>query len=205
MLPLVALAALILVPSSALADGDPASDVLLASTLYTPVGQKISPPVQQQLQRTIIEADAAGLRVRVALILDRTDLGAVPQLFGHPAKYVRLLAAELYYAWKDTVIAVQPSGIGVQNIKPLAPAQTLADSIHVAQPATADALARAADTAIRKLAAQKGLKLGASAPASSSGQRSTTPYVVGAVVIAILAVALAVQLNRRMKRARRRG
>jgi hypothetical protein len=205
---LVALAALTLVPSSSLADGDPASDVLLASTIYTPVAQKISPPVLQQLQRTLVQADAAGFRVRVALILDRTDLGAVPQLYGHPAKYVKLLAAELYYAWKDTVIAVQPSGIGVQNIEPLAPAQKLADSIHVARPATADALAGAADTAIRRLAAQKGVRLDASGGSSSGasagrGHRSTTPYVIGALVIAILAVALAVQLNRRMKRARR--
>jgi hypothetical protein len=34
-------------------------------------------------------------------------------------------------------------------------------------------------------------------------QRSTTPYVIGAVVIAILAIALTVQLIARMKRARR--
>ena len=33
--------------------------------------------------------------------------------------------------------------------------------------------------------------------------RSTTPYVLGAVVIAILAIALTVQLVRRTKRARR--
>jgi hypothetical protein len=37
----------------------------------------------------------------------------------------------------------------------------------------------------------------------SSRHRSTTPYVLGAVVIAILAFALTVQLIRRMKRARR--
>ena len=40
--------------------------------------------------------------------------------------------------------------------------------------------------------------------AQSTPHRSTTPYVLGAVVIAILAIALTVQLIRRMRRARRR-
>ena len=131
---LVALAAVAAVPASALADGDPASDVLIQSTLYTPVAQTISPPVLQQLQRTIEQANAGGFHVRVALILDRSDLGAVPQLFGHPASYVKLLSAELFYVWKGAVIAVQPAGVGVANIKPLAPAQAAADTIKAAWP-----------------------------------------------------------------------
>jgi hypothetical protein len=36
-----------------------------------------------------------------------------------------------------------------------------------------------------------------------AGHRSTTPYVLGAIVIAILAIALTVQLTRSMRRARR--
>jgi hypothetical protein len=38
---------------------------------------------------------------------------------------------------------------------------------------------------------------------AGAGHRSTTPYVLGAIVIAILAIALTVQLIRRTKRARR--
>jgi hypothetical protein len=48
-----------------------------------------------------------------------------------------------------------------------------------------------------------GLVAATNATHDGSG-RSTTPYVLGAVVIAVLSVALAVQLNRRMKRDRRR-
>ncbi len=92
--------------------------------------------------------------MRVALILDRTDLGAVPQLFGHPVQYVKLLSSELYYSWKGALVAVQPAGVGVQNIKPLAPAQALADTIRIESPATADGLALAANETIRKLAGQ---------------------------------------------------
>jgi hypothetical protein len=203
LLPLVALAALTLVPSSSLADGDPASDVLLANSLYTPVSQTISPPVLEQLQSTMTQADAGGFKVRVALILDRTDLGAVPQLFGHPAKYVKLLASELFYAWKGTVIAVQPSGIGVQNIEPLAPAQALVDSIDVASPASADGLAQAAGTAIRKLAGEEsGVQFESSAPGGGdSSSTFTTWRIVGGVlvVVALLASAGLVVFRRRRR------
>jgi hypothetical protein len=203
LLPLVALAALTLVPSSSLADGDPASDVLLANSLYTPVSQTISPPVLEQLQSTMTQADAGGFKVRVALILDRTDLGAVPQLFGHPAEYVKLLASELFYAWKGTVIAVQPSGIGVQNIEPLAPAQALVDSIDVASPASADGLAQAAGTAIRKLAGEEsGVQFESSAPGGGdSSSTFTTWRIVGGVlvVVAVLASAGLVVFRRRRR------
>jgi hypothetical protein len=40
--------------------------------------------------------------------------------------------------------------------------------------------------------------------AATAHHRPTTPYVIGAVVIAILAVALVVQLKRGVKRASRR-
>jgi hypothetical protein len=200
----VALAALAALPVGGLADGDPASDVLISSSLYTPVAQKISPPVLQQLQSTMTQADAGGFKVRVALILDRTDLGAVPQLFGHPAKYVKLLASELFYAWKGTVIAVQPSGIGVQNIKPLAPAQTLVDSIHVARPATADGLAQAANTAIRRLASEEsGVRFESSAPAGddSSSTLTTTRIVGGVLIILVVAAAAGLIVFGRRRRA----
>jgi hypothetical protein len=202
---LVALAALMALPAGALADGDPASDVLISSTLYTPVAQKISPPVLQQLQRTIEQANAGGFQVRVALILDRTDLGAVPQLYGNPTSYVRLLSAELFYVWKGAVIAVQPSGIGVANIKPLAPAQAAANTINVAKPATADALAQAATTAIRKIAPLERSSItftsdGSTAASTSSSSSSSTTKVLGGVLIIVLVLLFIGQLVVRRRR-----
>jgi hypothetical protein len=201
----IAIAAALIAPWAARADGDPASDTLLISTLYTPVSQKISPPVLAKLQGTIKAANAAGFKIRVALILDRTDLGAVPQLFGHPAQYVHLLSGELYYAWKGGIIAVQPSGIGVRNITPLAPAQKLADGIAVAKPATADTLAQAATVAIVKLAAQKGVTVsaqGTAAPATKSKGRSTLTTVLGGVLIVVL---IALFIGQMVVRRRRRA
>jgi hypothetical protein len=208
---LVLLAALAgaLAPSGALADGDPASDVLITSSLYTPVAQKISAPVLQQLQRTIQQANAGGFKVRVALILDRTDLGAVPQLFGHPAQYAKLLSSELYYSWKGALVAVQPSGIGVQNIKPLAPAQDVADTMVITDPSTADGLARAADDTIRKLAGESGkitftAEGTPSASSSSSSSTFSSTHILSGVLIVVLILLFIGQIIvRRRQRAAR--
>jgi hypothetical protein len=207
---LVLLAALAVAtaPSSALADGDPASDVLISNTLYTPVAQKISPPVLQQLQRTIEQANAGGFKVRVALILDRTDLGAVPQLFGHPVKYVKLLSGELYYVWKGAIVAVQPSGIGVQNIKPLAPAQAVADTIVITNPSTADGLAQAANETIRKLASEDGKVTFTADGTAGASTSSSSTFTAGNILTGVLVVVLILLfvgqiILRRRKRATR--
>ena len=145
LLVLLAVVAVLLPPAGALADGDPPSDVLITNQLYTPVTQKISAPVLAELKSTIDQANKGGFKVRVALVLDANDLGSVPQLLGHPVEYVKLLSGELYYSWKGAIVAVQPTGIGVQNIKPLAPAQALADTIAIKNPSTADGLGPAPD------------------------------------------------------------
>jgi hypothetical protein len=198
-----------LAPTAALADGDPASDVLITSTVYTPVAQKVSAPVLQQLQSTIEQATKGGFDVRVALILDRTDLGAVPQLFGRPVQYVKLLSAELYYAWKGPLIAVQPSGIGVQNIKPLGPAQAVADTVVITNPSTADGLAQAATATIRKLAGQDGkITFTTAGTATAAGPSSSSTFsatrILGGVLIVVLILLFIGQIIvRRRERAAR--
>jgi hypothetical protein len=185
------------------ADGDPASDILLVSSLYTPVGQKISPPVMKQLQGTIRSADASGFKIRVALILDRTDLGAVPELLGHPKEYVHLLSSELVYGWTGALIAVEPSGIGVRNVKPLSPAQKLVDGIKVATPATSDGLARAAISAIRKLAVADGHPVGGPvASPTKSSSSSMRPIAVGGAVTAVAVLLIGGSLVARRRRVR---
>ena len=208
---IAALAAAVLacaVPA-ARADGDPASDVLITSIVYTPVAQKVSAPVLQQLRSTIEQATKGGFDVRVALILDRTDLGAVPQLFGHPVQYVKLLSAELYYAWKGPLIAVQPSGIGVQNIKPLGPAQAVAGTVVITNPSTADGLAQAATATIRKLAGQDGkitfTTAGTATAAGSSSSTFSATRILGGVLIVVLILLFIGQIIVRRRQRAARG
>jgi hypothetical protein len=208
---LLAAAAVVLPPAGALADGDPPSDVLITNQLYTPVTQKISAPVLAELKSTIDQANKGGFKVRVALVLDANDLGSVPQLLGHPVEYVKLLSGELYYSWKGAIVAVQPTGIGVQNIKPLAPAQALADTIAIKNPRTADGLAQAATEAIRKLAGQDdnitfttaaGTPVaGSSSSSSSSSTFSATNILTGVLIVVLILLFVGQIIVRRRKRA----
>jgi hypothetical protein len=206
LLPILAALALVLgsSASSAWADGDPASDILLTQALYTPVAQKISAPVSVRLVQTIAAYNDAGFKIRVALILDRTDLGAVPQLFGQPDNYVQLLSSELFYGWKGGIIAVQPAGIGVRNIKPLGEAKTIVAAIKVAQPASADTLALAAITAIRKLGSAHGVAAftsnGTTTVKKTSSGSSTTKTLLGVVLAIVLVLLLVGQIYLRRKR-----
>ncbi|HEY1478539.1 MAG TPA: hypothetical protein VGF46_00835 [Gaiellales bacterium] len=186
--------ALALASPAALADGDPASDTLIFHSLYAPVAQPISATPLAQLQAAIKAADASGFEVRVALILDRTDLGAYPQLLGHPVHYAKLLAYEDGFAWKDALVVVQPSGIAVGNIAPLAPAQRLVGTIPLTRPATSDSLAREATVAIRSLAAQSGH------PITGSGR--PWRWIVAGAGVALLLLGVAYAVVRRRARAR---
>ena len=71
---------------STLADGDPASDVLLGKNVFLPY-----PPPSRQgaaaLEAQVAAVYAKRERIKVALIATRTDLGAIPSLFGEPAQY----------------------------------------------------------------------------------------------------------------------
>jgi hypothetical protein len=200
-----------LTPGTALADGDPPSDVLITNTLYTPVTQKISAPVLKELESTIAQANAGGFKVRVALVLDAEDLGSVPQLLGHPVQYVKLLSEELFYSFKGAIVAVQPTGIGVQNIKPLAPAQAVADGITIRNPSTADGLAQAATDTIRKLAGKDGKVTfttangtpvaGSSSSSSSSSTFSATNILTGVLIVVLILLFIGQIVVRRRKRA----
>ena len=90
----VALAALLLLPAAARADGDPASDVLYFTDVFTSF-QETNKPLIAKLQQATDVARAQGRPIKVAAIWNEFDLGAVPQLLNKPAMYARFLASEL--------------------------------------------------------------------------------------------------------------
>jgi hypothetical protein len=154
------LLALTLAPS-ALADGDPASDILappwirVYMTFAAP-----GPQLERKLAVTTRQVTAAGLPIKVAVIARRTDLGAVPQLWGRPQTYARFLGAELRFNFHDTLLVVMPQGFGISGPYPQAKALGALSAIDPRKNTTPRGLTDAADLALRALATADGRKLG---------------------------------------------
>jgi hypothetical protein len=171
------------------ADGDPASDVLAAQTVFLPQDGALPSAQQSQL-------------VRVALIATRSDLGSVTALWHQPAAYARFLGQELSQVFHGTLVVAMPNGFGVARVG-AGPAVALG---RVPAPGSGAALGSAAITAVQRLAAAAGHRLSAPSGAISPGAtaRSATGVVawlvfaVGAIlIVAAWAVSLRVRPPRR--------
>ena len=99
--------------SSAHADADPASDVLLAQNAFYPYQLPNDPPLEAATNKVLDSAARAGLPLKVAVIGSRLDLGAVPNLFGHPQQYAQFLDKEISNNNKPPLLVVMPAGFGV--------------------------------------------------------------------------------------------
>jgi cytochrome oxidase Cu insertion factor (SCO1/SenC/PrrC family)/thiol-disulfide isomerase/thioredoxin len=210
---LAVLAAAVLAPGTALADGDPGSDVLLFQPLFLEADAGIPVKEQAQLGALLGAARRAGFPIRVAIVAKRFDLGAVTGLWGKPRSYARFLGLELRQAYSGRLLVVMPNGLGFNwpGHDGAGAEQTLA---RIKITPGGSGLAGAAQTAIRSLASAAGVKLPASGPAQPSAQPSSavptpasTPGSNADTVAAIVAVALAAAaglalLIRRMLRRR---
>jgi hypothetical protein len=107
-----ALVALLLLPAVARADGDPASDVLYFTDVFTSF-EETSKPLIKSLQDETAIARAQGRPIKVAVIWNKYDLGAVPQLFNKPQTYAKFLAAELAGVLTGPLVIAMPAGFGV--------------------------------------------------------------------------------------------
>jgi hypothetical protein len=151
---------------AALADGDPASDVLQPPDVR--VYMTNSAPdakLEQGLQRTAQQISDAGLPIKVAVIGNKTDLGAVPQLWGKPQVYAKFLGGELRFVYKDTLLVVMPQGLGVSGPYVDAPhnearALTALAGIDPRADASPQGLTATADRALRALANADGTSVG---------------------------------------------
>lgn len=186
-----AVAALALVPA-ALADADPASDVLYTQSVFYSLDQLPSNAAQQRLNDVVKSATKAGYPVRVALIAKPPDLGGVTALWGKPHQYARFLGLELAFLYKGNLIVVMPQGLGyARHGKSSAAADDLLRSVRVAN--TSDGQADAAVAAIAKLARAAGHPV--SVPAKGAGDgggsswRNRLIILLGALVLAQLVAA----------------
>lgn len=155
LLTLLAVAALLAVPAGAYANGDPASDVLLAETIYFP-NERPSDKVAESLQSVVDKANQRGYAIRVALIKDPTDLGTVPQLLDKPQRYSEFLGPEIRFAYKGDLLVVHPAGLGLTTTDESAPPMEGIKGIRVEAGGSSDGLAQTAEKAVRSLARASG-------------------------------------------------
>jgi cytochrome oxidase Cu insertion factor (SCO1/SenC/PrrC family) len=200
-LPLAAICAFAsLAPSSALADGDPASDVLLTAPAFVPSDTGASTAQQAALDALLNATAKAGFPVRVAIVPDAYDLGSVGELWAKPRTYAQFLGIELSLVYKGTLLVVMPNGVGVYRTRhSTASAYARLDRLTVG--AGAAGLLAAAQSAVEQLAQQAGVKLptaaGATANGGSSGGGDTTLAIVVAVLVVMVVVATAFATRRR--------
>jgi hypothetical protein len=153
---LIALAALFL-PAAAVADGDPASDVLYLKNVFLPYPAPSS-GAAHSLEQAVANAYAKRFRVKIAVVASASDLGSVPVLFGKPAQYAKFLGAELQSFYVGPLLVVMPAGIGVYDGGRSTAAEDHVLSgitVHGSRP---DELTQIGASAVRKLLAAGALR-----------------------------------------------
>lgn len=176
----------LLLPALALADGDPASDVLAGQALYLPSDSGTTARVQAQLSAVVAAAGRAGLPLRVAVIPSRADLGSVGALWRRPAAYARFLGLELSLVFRGTLLVAMPDGFGAVRV-------TAAGATPLALTGSANTSALTAVTvaAVRRLAAAQGRPLPAVRPATAAGTGGSGIDGVALAVLIVGAAAIA--------------
>jgi hypothetical protein len=178
------LALLLAAPAASLANGDPASDVLLQAKVYFPT-QRVSAQAANSLKAVVNSANVKGYPIRVALIKDATDLGTVPNLLNQPQKYAEFLAPEIGFAYKGDLLVVMPTGLGVtQTDETPAPAKAV-EGTQVEAGGSTDGLALTAEEAVKKLSAAAGHPLEGSKKSSGGG-------AAAGIILAVVLVALGI-------------
>jgi hypothetical protein len=145
------LAALAGLPTpAALADGDPASDVLYFQDVFLPYA-KPSADAAKQLTSAVSASNKAGFRIKVAVIQSEQDLGSVPSLFNRQDLYVRFLGTELKLFYTQRLLVVMPAGFGIyDNGKPVDAEKAALAGVQIAS-SSSDDLVKAASAAVQKL------------------------------------------------------
>jgi hypothetical protein len=189
-------------PAAVLADGDPASDVLLGENVFYPYQPAVSQQVQKALNAQTAAAKRSGFPIKVALIASPVDLGVIPDLFGKPQKYAAFLDQEISFRGKQPLLVVMKTGYGVQGLNGKATA--LAGSLAKPASGNSDDLAQAAQTAVTRLAEASGHPISSSAaspPGSHSSGGSSTTIVIALAVAALVAAGALATLTLRRRQA----
>jgi hypothetical protein len=179
------------------ADGDPASDFLLSGPVFYPYQPPTSPALAKTLDGMLGALKATGLNLKVAIIADPTDLGAVTNVWNRPQIYADFLDREISYNTGQPLLVVMPAGFGVANAG-------RTDALHgmaVDTDHSPNGLARSAILAVIRLARSNGKTIPTPAiPAETASTRSSgTPALIlfGAPVMLVALAALIAGHKRR--------
>ena len=184
-------------PSLAQANGDPASDYLLAQNLFLPFTTKIDQSSVKRLNALLAEAKARRFPIRVALILSPSDLGTAYSLFGKPEKYAQFLGLELAFVYRDRLLVVMPNGYGYAVKGDPDPKASAVLKKLPAPGRSATKEADAAIVAVQRLAAGEGRRLAVPKVGGSAGRDRLT---IAAAATAGIALIAAIVLYRRREK-----
>jgi hypothetical protein len=190
----------------AVADVDPASDVLLLQNVYLPYQPKVCSELGKQLRSLTAKTKGAGYPLKVAVIGSKQDLGGAPQFFGKPPDYAKFLGQELGVYGPDVgrnlsntpLMVVMPQGFGFYQVD--GPAAAAAKGISVDPNSDPNGLAKAAILAVPKVAAGAGHPVPAVKPSSSCSKKGTSFLVYLAPILLLLAGGLLIRYGMRPRR-----
>jgi hypothetical protein len=176
----------------AIADVDPASDVLLLQDEFVPYSPKVCTQLKDQLRSLTTKSRSAGYPIKVAVIGSENDLGGAPQFFNKPNPYAKFLGQELGIYGRQVqrnlksvhLLVVMPKGFGVYQIEPKA-ASVLRD-VSIASDADSNGLTKAAIEAVPKVATAAGHPVASVKPASGCTKKGTNFLVFVAPIVVLL-------------------
>ena len=203
--------ALVLGPGAAIAraDGDPASDYLVARQVFVSSQAVAQSAAQRDLLATVGAANRAGFAIRVAIISTDYDLGSITALWRKPTIYARFLGLELSSIYPGRLLVVMPNGFGFNWPKHGSRREYEQLAKAAIKPGEAGLLT-AAQTAVRTLAAADDITVQApavpsptrTARARARGGLSAGIIVAAAVALAMLAIGLRALVRRPSERRR---
>jgi hypothetical protein len=171
---ILACAALVAAPG-ALADGDPASDVLATLPYFDPIDLSIPASTSARLEAILDAGAHAGFQIRVAMIGSSSDLGTVYALWDKPKLYATYLQSELNDLYSGQVLVVMPNGFGLAGRASGSHALTDSElAVRALKPGPGPKLAAAALSAIPLLAAADGHPIQSTALSDAEHSRVTT-------------------------------
>ncbi len=181
------------------ADGDPASDYLVAKQVFLTSLPGAESRSQQALVSAVQAANRSGFAIRVATVSTEYDLGSITELWRKPQVYARFLGLELSSIYKQRLLVIMPNGFGFNwPGHSNASAYRLLAGIRIG--AGDSTLAATAEQAVRQLAKTAGVTIPASASQQTKAGNSVPWILVVAAVIVLLGAAVCALVVRRRRR-----